>query len=36
MQEADSPFIAGSTLVDDELVGVVDLESVFTAVQGGA
>jgi purine-binding chemotaxis protein CheW len=36
MHEADSQFIAGSTLVDDELVGVVDLERVFTAVQGGA
>ena len=36
MQEADSPFISGSTLFHDELVGVVDLEGVFTAVQGGA
>jgi purine-binding chemotaxis protein CheW len=36
LQETDSPFLAGSTLVQDELVGVVDLDGVFAAVEGRA
>ena len=36
LQESDSPFLAGSTLADGELVGVVDVEGVFAAVGGGS
>lgn len=36
MQEADSPFLSGSTLAGSELVGVIDIESVLAAVERGA
>ena len=35
IQEADSPFLSGSTLTDGELVGIVDLAGVFAAVESG-
>jgi purine-binding chemotaxis protein CheW len=35
-QETDSAFLSGSTLVQGELVGVVDIEGVFAAVERGA
>jgi purine-binding chemotaxis protein CheW len=34
MQDTESPFLSGSTLVQNDLVGVVDLEGVFAAVEG--
>lgn len=36
MQDSDSPFLSGSTLAGGDLVGVVDIESVFAAVERGA
>jgi purine-binding chemotaxis protein CheW len=36
LQGADSPFLFGSTLAEGELVGVVDMEGVFAAVERGA
>jgi purine-binding chemotaxis protein CheW len=36
MQETDSPFLSGSTLAEGELVGIVDVEGVFGAVERGA
>jgi purine-binding chemotaxis protein CheW len=35
VQEADSQFLAGTTLADGELVGVIDISSVFAAVERG-
>lgn len=35
VQDDDSPFLTGSTLADGELVGIVDVEGVFAAVEGG-
>jgi purine-binding chemotaxis protein CheW len=35
LQESDSPFLTGSTLADGDLVGVVDVEGVFAAVERG-
>lgn len=34
-QETDSPFLSGSTLLNGELVGIVDVEGVFAAVESG-
>jgi purine-binding chemotaxis protein CheW len=36
VQENDSPFLAGSTLTEGELVGIVDVPAVFAAVAGAA
>ncbi len=36
LQETDSPFLAGSTLAEGELVGIVDIGGVFAAVERGA
>jgi purine-binding chemotaxis protein CheW len=36
VQEADSQFLAGTALADGELVGVIDVGSVFAAVERGA
>lgn len=35
LQETDSPFLSGSTLVEGELVGIVDIEGVFGALERG-
>jgi purine-binding chemotaxis protein CheW len=35
MQESDSPFLSGSTLTNGELIGIVDVEGVFAAVESG-
>jgi purine-binding chemotaxis protein CheW len=34
VQQADSPFLSGSTMAGEELVGIVDVEGVFAAVEG--
>jgi purine-binding chemotaxis protein CheW len=36
MQETDSPFLSGSALTNGELIGVIDVERVFAAVESGA
>jgi purine-binding chemotaxis protein CheW len=36
VQDADSPFLSGSALVHGDLVGIVDIEGVFAAVERGA
>lgn len=36
MQDSDSPYLSGSTLVEGGLVGIVDVERVFAAVEQGA
>jgi purine-binding chemotaxis protein CheW len=36
LQEAESPFLSGSTLVQGELVGIVDVDEVFAAVERSA
>ena len=36
VQGTDSPFLSGSTLVDGELVGIVDVDEVFAAVEWSA
>ena len=36
MQDTHSPFLSGSTLVEGDLVGIVDVEEVFSAVERGA
>lgn len=36
VQEMDSPFLSGSTLVDGDLVGIVDAAGVFAAIEQGA
>jgi purine-binding chemotaxis protein CheW len=33
VQKTDSPFLSGSTLVEGELVGIVDVEVVFAAIE---
>ncbi len=33
VQESDSPFLSGSTLVEGELVGIIDIEGVFGAIE---
>jgi chemotaxis signal transduction protein len=33
VQDTDSPFLSGSTLVEGELVGIVDVDEVFAAVE---
>src|SRR5215212_10563673 len=35
LQDAHSPFLSGSTLVEGDLVGIVDVEGVFSAVERG-
>jgi len=35
MQDTHSPFLSGSTLVEGDLVGIVDVEGVFSAVERG-
>lgn len=35
VQDAESPFLSGSTLVNGDLVGVVDVQGVFAAVERG-
>jgi chemotaxis signal transduction protein len=35
VQDAGSPFLSGSALVQGDLVGIVDIEGVFTAVERG-
>ena len=36
VQDADSPFLSGSALVEGDLVGIVDIGGVFAAVERGA
>jgi purine-binding chemotaxis protein CheW len=36
LQETDSPFQSGSTRANGELIGIVDVEGVFAAVESGA
>ena len=36
VQETDSPYLSGSALVQGDLVGIVDIERVFAAVEQGA
>jgi chemotaxis signal transduction protein len=35
IQETDSPFLSGSTLAEGELIGIVNIEGVFSAVERG-
>jgi purine-binding chemotaxis protein CheW len=36
LHETESPFLSGSTLVEGELVGIVDVDEVFAAVERSA
>jgi purine-binding chemotaxis protein CheW len=35
VQDTESPYLSGSALVESDLVGIVDVESVFAAVERG-